>query len=187
MADTIADNGSASGLNEPSYDVQVTLADLQDTDNPLATAKDFKDLNLSVDIVWFHRRTRLRSRLSLTSVSRLILTVAQCSAHLRWPARHELQEAVQSPGEGLAPLALQPSSQYDCPVPIWYWKDRSVRHCRLVARRLHQATTASSSHSCPHPRAGPSDPGCRQVYWTVHPRAHSRGCHSRWRRSRDWN
>lgn len=49
MADTIADNDT--GLNEPSYDVQVTLADLQDTDNPLATAKDFKDLNLWVDLV----------------------------------------------------------------------------------------------------------------------------------------
>lgn len=48
MADTITDNEPVSGLNEPSYDVQVTLADLQDTDNPLATAKDFKDLNLLV-------------------------------------------------------------------------------------------------------------------------------------------
>lgn len=38
----MADNN----LNEPSYDVQVTLSDLQDTDNPLAAATDFKGLNL---------------------------------------------------------------------------------------------------------------------------------------------
>lgn len=39
---------SDSGLNEPSYDVQVILSDLQDTDNPLSSAKTFQDLNLSV-------------------------------------------------------------------------------------------------------------------------------------------
>lgn len=48
MADTMNDTGSVSGLNEPSYDVQVTLSDLQDTDNPLSSAKDFQDLNLLV-------------------------------------------------------------------------------------------------------------------------------------------
>lgn len=37
---------SDSGLNEPSYDVQVILSDLQDTDNPLSSAKTFQDLNL---------------------------------------------------------------------------------------------------------------------------------------------
>lgn len=37
-----------TGLAEPAYDVQVTLSDLIDTDNPLASAKDFKDLNLFV-------------------------------------------------------------------------------------------------------------------------------------------
>lgn len=37
-----------SGLAENNYDVQVTLSDLQDTDNPLSSAKDFKDLNLFV-------------------------------------------------------------------------------------------------------------------------------------------
>lgn len=38
-----------SGLAENNYDVQVTLSDLQDTDNPLSSAKDFKDLNLFVN------------------------------------------------------------------------------------------------------------------------------------------
>lgn len=37
-----------SGLAENNYDVQVTLSDLQNTDNPLSSAKDFKDLNLFV-------------------------------------------------------------------------------------------------------------------------------------------
>lgn len=38
-----------SGLAENNYDVQVTLSDLQDTDNPLSSAKDFKELNLFVN------------------------------------------------------------------------------------------------------------------------------------------
>ncbi|KAJ4396699.1 RNA helicase required for poly(A+) mRNA export [Gnomoniopsis smithogilvyi] len=41
---------SDSGLNEPSYDVQVILSDLQDTDNPLSSAKTFQDLNLAQGI-----------------------------------------------------------------------------------------------------------------------------------------
>lgn len=40
-----------SNLNEPSFDVQVILSELQDTDNPLAAATDFKGLGLSV----YHR------------------------------------------------------------------------------------------------------------------------------------
>lgn len=38
-----------SNLNEPSYDVEVTVSNLDvDTDNPLSSAKTFEDLNLSV-------------------------------------------------------------------------------------------------------------------------------------------
>lgn len=39
-----------SNLNEPSYDVEVTVSDLNnhDTDNPLSSAKTFEDLQLSV-------------------------------------------------------------------------------------------------------------------------------------------
>lgn len=39
-----------SNLNEPSYDVEVTVSDLvnHDTDNPLSSAKTFEDLKLSV-------------------------------------------------------------------------------------------------------------------------------------------
>lgn len=39
-----------SNLNEPSYDVEVTVSDLNnhDTDNPLSSANTFEDLKLSV-------------------------------------------------------------------------------------------------------------------------------------------
>ncbi|ROV93972.1 hypothetical protein VSDG_06294 [Cytospora chrysosperma] len=41
-----------SNLNEPSYDVEVTVSDLvnHDTDNPLSSAKTFEDLKLSEEI-----------------------------------------------------------------------------------------------------------------------------------------
>lgn len=39
---------SDSGLEEPQFEVQVILSDLQDTDNPLSSIKGFEDLNLSV-------------------------------------------------------------------------------------------------------------------------------------------
>lgn len=45
---TMAEVPEESGLAENNYDVQITLSDLQDTDNPLSSAKDFKDLNLLV-------------------------------------------------------------------------------------------------------------------------------------------
>ncbi|KUI72875.1 ATP-dependent RNA helicase dbp-5 [Cytospora mali] len=44
-------NLNESNLNEPSYDVEVTVSDLNhDTDNPLSSAKTFEDLNLSEGI-----------------------------------------------------------------------------------------------------------------------------------------
>lgn len=44
-----ADDVEQSNLNEPSYDVEVTVSNLDvDTDNPLSSAKTFEDLNLSV-------------------------------------------------------------------------------------------------------------------------------------------
>lgn len=44
-----ASNLEDSNLNEPSYDVEVKISDLNsDTDNPLSSAKTFEDLNLSV-------------------------------------------------------------------------------------------------------------------------------------------
>ncbi|ROV98104.1 hypothetical protein VPNG_08600 [Cytospora leucostoma] len=43
-----ASNLEESNLNEPSYDVEVKISDLNsDTDNPLSSAKTFEDLNLS--------------------------------------------------------------------------------------------------------------------------------------------
>lgn len=40
---------SESNLNEPSYDVEVTVSNLDvDTDNPLSSARTFEDLKLSV-------------------------------------------------------------------------------------------------------------------------------------------
>lgn len=39
--------GSVASLNEPSGpEVKVILSDLQDTDNPLSSVKNFADLNL---------------------------------------------------------------------------------------------------------------------------------------------
>ena len=42
-------DGAPSGLNEPEYDVNVTLADLQaNKDHPLYSAQTFEELNLYV-------------------------------------------------------------------------------------------------------------------------------------------
>ncbi|CAN8105981.1 unnamed protein product [Discula destructiva] len=40
-----------SNLNENTYEVQVVLSDLQDTDNPLSSIKSFEDLNLAKEIL----------------------------------------------------------------------------------------------------------------------------------------
>lgn len=49
MATSWADDVEQSNLNEPSYDVEVTVSNLDvDTDNPLSSAKTFEDLSLSV-------------------------------------------------------------------------------------------------------------------------------------------
>lgn len=56
-----------SGLAENNYDVQVTLSNLQDTDNPLSSAKDFKDLNLFVNHLMSHR-IALEASLSIRDV-----------------------------------------------------------------------------------------------------------------------
>ena len=49
MSTSWADDVEQSNLNEPSYDVEVTVSNLDvDTDNPLSSAKTFEDLNLSV-------------------------------------------------------------------------------------------------------------------------------------------
>lgn len=49
MSTSWADDVEQSNLNEPSYDVEVKVSNLDvDTDNPLSSAKTFEDLNLSV-------------------------------------------------------------------------------------------------------------------------------------------
>lgn len=49
------DEEVANNLNEPSYDVEVKVSDLNsDTDNPLSSAKTFEDLNLSVLLLVVH-------------------------------------------------------------------------------------------------------------------------------------
>ena len=49
MSTSWADDVEQSNLNEPSYDVEVTVSNLDvDTDNPLSSAKTFEDLNLFV-------------------------------------------------------------------------------------------------------------------------------------------
>lgn len=49
MATSWADDVDESNLNEPSYDVEVKVSNLDvDTDNPLSSAKTFEDLSLSV-------------------------------------------------------------------------------------------------------------------------------------------
>lgn len=49
MATSWADDVEQSNLEEPSYDVEVTVSNLDvDTDNPLSSAKTFEDLKLSV-------------------------------------------------------------------------------------------------------------------------------------------
>lgn len=51
MATSWADDVEQSNLDEPSYDVEVTVSNLDvDTDNPLSSAKTFEDLNLSEGI-----------------------------------------------------------------------------------------------------------------------------------------
>jgi ATP-dependent RNA helicase DDX19/DBP5 len=58
-----------SGLSEPEYDVEVTLADMQaDPNNPLFSVKDFKDLNLPEPLqkgllnMNFHKPSKIQER-----------------------------------------------------------------------------------------------------------------------------
>jgi ATP-dependent RNA helicase DDX19/DBP5 len=62
-------NLNGSGLAEPEYDVEVTLADMQgDPSNPLYSVKDFKDLNLPEHLqkglmnMNFHKPSKIQER-----------------------------------------------------------------------------------------------------------------------------
>lgn len=60
MATSWADDVEQSNLDEPSYDVEVTVSNLDvDTDNPLSSAKTFEDLNLFVNLCPPDSDTRL--------------------------------------------------------------------------------------------------------------------------------
>jgi ATP-dependent RNA helicase DDX19/DBP5 len=72
MAEPMADEATplpVQGLDEPEYDVNVSLADLQaDPNNPLYSIKEFKDLNLTEELqkgllnMNFHKPSKIQER-----------------------------------------------------------------------------------------------------------------------------
>jgi ATP-dependent RNA helicase DDX19/DBP5 len=72
MSEPMADEATplpVPGLDEPEYDVNVSLADLQaDPNNPLYSIKEFKDLNLTEELqkgllnMNFHKPSKIQER-----------------------------------------------------------------------------------------------------------------------------
>jgi hypothetical protein len=105
-----------SNLQEPEYDVEVKLSDLQaDPNNPLFSVKSFEDLGLYV-----HPLGHFIS-IFLSDIHVFLQAVGCFTGSLC----DEILEAVQNPGARPTSPHAQPSHEHDRAVSVGNWKDSS--------------------------------------------------------------
>ena len=115
QTDGAAEDMGGSHLQEPEYDVEVKLSDIQaDPNNPLYSIKSFNELGLSVPPCIILKAT-------------LTYAPFQRGEHPQGNISDEVPTSIQDPREGLAAPTGESPNQHDRTVSIRNRQDRSFR------------------------------------------------------------